>query len=113
VTLRVLASGQSSPDVDERIRAIIARNVAGQLTMGRNWLDNESAYPRLGGTAASAMIVAGDRDHPDFIRIARLLAGRIPGARLKILPGADHLLPMRTAAAFTGLLAGYLDSLQR
>jgi 3-oxoadipate enol-lactonase len=113
VTLRVLASWQSSPDVDERIRAIIARNVAGQLTMGTNWLDNEPAYPRLGGLAVPAMIVAGDRDHPDFVRIARLLAGRIPGARLEILPGADHLLPMRTAAAFTGLLAGFLDSLQR
>jgi hypothetical protein len=54
--------------------------------------------------------VAGDRDHPDFPRIAGPLAGRIPGARLEILP-ADHLPPMRTAAAFTGLLAGFLDSL--
>jgi hypothetical protein len=33
--------------------------------------------------------------------------------RLEILRGAGHLLPMRTAAAFDRLLAGFLDSLQR
>jgi pimeloyl-ACP methyl ester carboxylesterase len=43
----------------------------------------------------------------------RLLADRIPGARLEILPGADHVPPMRTATAFAGLLAGCMDSLQR
>jgi pimeloyl-ACP methyl ester carboxylesterase len=44
VTIRVLASGQSGPGVEERIRAVIADNVAGQLTMGKNWLDSEPAY---------------------------------------------------------------------
>ncbi|MGH3274195.1 MAG: alpha/beta fold hydrolase [Streptosporangiaceae bacterium] len=113
VTIQALASARSSPDVEQRVRAIIAANVAGQLTMGRNWLDNEPAYPRLGGIAVPTLVVAGDRDHPDFVRVARLLAAKISGARLEILPGADHLLPMRTAAAFTGLLAGFLDSLPR
>ncbi|MGH3826901.1 MAG: alpha/beta fold hydrolase [Pseudonocardiaceae bacterium] len=41
-------------------------------------------------------IRTGDRDHPDFARVARLLAAKIPGARLEILPDADHLPPMRT-----------------
>jgi 3-oxoadipate enol-lactonase len=111
--IRVLAEGRSSPDVDERIQAIIADNVAGQFMMGKNWLDSEPAYPRLGDIAVPTLVVAGDRDNPNFARVAGLLAGRIPGARLEILPGADHLLPMPAAAAFTGLLAGFLNSLQR
>lgn len=91
----MLASTRSSPEVAERIRDIIADNVAGQLTMGRNWLDGEPDYPRLGDVAVPVLVAAGDRDHPGLARIARLLTARIPGARLGILPGADHLLPMR------------------
>jgi len=47
----------------------------------------------------------------DFVRIARLLADRIPGARLLIMPGADHNVPVRAGSAFTELLAGFLGGL--
>ncbi len=55
--------------------------------------------------------VASDRDQDDFLRIARLLADEIADARLVILPGADHNVPVRAPAAFTQLLGDFLDEM--
>lgn len=85
----------------------MADNVPGQLSMGGNWTTRPPAYPRLGDIRAPVLVVAGDRDAEDFVRIARLLTDRIPGARLLIMPGADHNVPVRAGSAFTELLAGF------
>lgn len=52
------------------------------ITMGRNWLDDDPAYPQLDRIAVPTLVIAGDRDHPDFAHVARLLA-KTSGARLE------------------------------
>ncbi|MER6513882.1 alpha/beta fold hydrolase [Nonomuraea sp. NPDC001636] len=53
------------------------------------------AVELLGRVAVPTTVVAGDHDHPEIGVIARRLAAGIPGARLEIIAGADHYLPLR------------------
>jgi pimeloyl-ACP methyl ester carboxylesterase len=110
VAVRLLAGARTDPATDARIRRLIADNLSGLASMGKNWTGSAPVYPRLGGIRAPALVIAGDND-PDFVRVGGLLADRIPGVRLVIVPGADHNVPVRASAAFTGLLADFLDSL--
>ncbi len=111
MAVRLLAPLHTSPEVDERIRELLTANLAGQMTMGQNWTASPPVYPRLSSIRVPALVVAGDRDAGDFPRIARLVASKIAGACLEILPGADHNVPVRVAAAFTSLLTSFLDDL--
>jgi 3-oxoadipate enol-lactonase len=111
VAVRLLAPLRTSPEVDARIRGLLAASLTGQMAMGSNWTPSPPAYGRLSSIRVPTLVIAGDRDAGDFLRIARLIAGTIPGARLEILPGADHNVPVRAAAAFTALLASFLDGL--
>lgn len=63
---------------------------------------------RLDGIAAPALVVAGERDWPDFRAVADRLASRIPGARKEIIRGAGHLVGMESPRRFAQLLAGFL-----
>ena len=47
----------------------------------------------------------GDHDHPEIGVIARRLGEGIPGARLEIVAGADHYLPLRAPERLTEILA--------
>ncbi len=49
------------------------------------------AFDRLGGIAAPTLVVHGDADRMVPPANARLLAGRIPGARAQLWPAAGHL----------------------
>lgn len=100
---------RTDPEVDERLRRLIADNTAAIATMGRLWLDRPQAYGRLGGIAVPTLAVVGDRDLDDFLRIAKLLAGEIDAAQLEVLPGVDHIPPVRAEQAFTRLLTTFLD----
>ena len=50
------------------------------------------ALDRLGGIAAPTLVVHGTGDAVVDYRNGELLAARIPGARLELVPGAGHLL---------------------
>jgi 3-oxoadipate enol-lactonase len=40
-------------------------------------------------------MMIGDREYPMVADCGRAAAARIPGCRLTIVPGADHMLPLR------------------
>jgi 3-oxoadipate enol-lactonase len=46
------------------------------------------------------LILVGDRDNPAQPHIARYLADHIPGAKMRMVPGADHLLNLTAPEAF-------------
>ncbi len=48
------------------------------------------AYERLTGITAPALVITGDRDILVPPENSRMIAGRIPNARLLVLPGAAH-----------------------
>lgn len=66
---------------------------------------------RLAEITAPTLVVAGERDLPDFLEMARKMAAEIPGARLAMLPEAGHLVPLERPAELLGLLTEFLTPL--
>ncbi|MFE4257565.1 alpha/beta fold hydrolase [Streptomyces sp. NPDC056883] len=70
----------------------------------------EDAVGRLDRIGVPTVVVVGDHDHPEIGVIAGRLADGIPGARLEVVAGADHYLPLRAPGRLLGLLLGSEDS---
>ena len=65
-------------------------------------------HGEIAGLSMPVLVMAGERD-AKFAEIARDMASRIPGARLCILPGAGHAVPLERAAAFAEELEAFLN----
>ena len=70
--------------------------------------DKRATLPALGG--AEVEVVAATRDRLTPLPHARRLADSIPGARLTVVPGTGHMLPMERPQAVTALLAGLVTA---
>ena len=66
------------------------------------------AYSRLGGIRASSVLAIGELDYAMVRDAAAHIAGRIPGCRRVVVPGADHLLPLRAPALLADLISKYV-----
>lgn len=55
-----------------------------------------------------ALVMVGDRDKPEFIRGAEVLAETLPNARREVIEGAGHLAPLETPEAFREMLLSFL-----
>lgn len=63
------------------------------------------AVEQLDRVTVPTTVVVGDHDHPEIGVIARRLADGIPGARLEVVAGADHYLPLRTPERLAEIIA--------
>jgi pimeloyl-ACP methyl ester carboxylesterase len=54
------------------------------------------------------LILHGDKDPIVPVANGKLLAGRIPGARLEIVPGGGHLFLLTRPQAMAGLITDFL-----
>ena len=61
---------------------------------------------QLDQISAPTVVVTGAADHVVPAAAARALAKQIPGARLRLLPRAGHLLPQLHAAELAEIIAG-------
>jgi pimeloyl-ACP methyl ester carboxylesterase len=66
------------------------------------------ARARLAEVRVPALIVVGERDHPDLLAIADELTG-LPRSRKVVVPGAGHLVPLEAPAEFYALLTSFLN----
>ena len=57
---------------------------------------------------AETLVLSGDDDRLVPVANARILASRIPGARLEILPGGGHLLLFDQADVVAPILTRFL-----
>jgi poly(3-hydroxyoctanoate) depolymerase len=78
---------------------------ASQLVAGAGW----TSRPWLGRIAAPTLVLAGDRDPIVPPRNARILARKIPSARLELVPGAGHLLLFDQAVHCAAVVADFLN----
>ena len=62
------------------------------------------AYSRLGEIKAPSVLAIGDLDYPMVRDCAGRIARPIPGCRMIVVPGADHLLPLRAPDALAGII---------
>ena len=95
----------ATPEAMEQLRS------AARATISNGDLEEQDppVFGRLGEVSAPAALMVGDADYPPLIEVARQAAARIPGCELTVVPGMDHLPPLRepdlVLAAITGTLA--------
>jgi pimeloyl-ACP methyl ester carboxylesterase len=66
---------------------------------------------RLGAIAAPTLVLHGDQDHVVPVDNARLLAGRLPRAELRVIPGGGHLAFVEQADAFNEAVLEFLGQI--
>jgi 3-oxoadipate enol-lactonase len=71
----------------------------------------EPAAARLGEIHVPTRILVGDRDNPAMPHLANFLARGIAGAKVQLVPGADHLVNLSRPDAFDAALRGFVESL--
>ena len=72
--------------------------------------EEPSAVERLGEIDVPTLVVLGDRDEHTITDIGNLYAATIPNARLEMIPGADHLLPLRVPQRLHELLLDHFGA---
>lgn len=65
---------------------------------------------RLGRITCPTLVVAGDRDTTVPLRAKRLLAERVPGARLELFADSGHATPVDQPEAFNRVVLDFLGS---
>ncbi len=68
-----------------------------------------AAEARLGSVRARTTLLVGDRDNPSSAVFAKRIARGIPGARLRTVAGADHLVNLSRPSEFEAALRSALS----
>lgn len=105
---------RSLDEVDPRVRELVAKM---QMDAFRqDWPDDLKALKldppasqRLGDVAVPTLVVTGDEDVTDIIRIGDRLAREIAGAERATIGGAAHLPNLERPDEFNRLVLGFLD----
>jgi pimeloyl-ACP methyl ester carboxylesterase len=64
----------------------------------------------LAAIQAPALVLAGERDMPDFLEGAETIAAALPHARHGVIAGAGHLVPLDAPETFREQVLGFLRS---
>lgn len=94
------------PEAADRAHADRLRNEGLGLAAALRGLGTgvmEPVWDRLDQLRMPVAVVAGERD-AKFLAIARRLAGALPDARLVVVPGAGHALPLEAPEAVAAAL---------
>ncbi|MGH3170506.1 MAG: alpha/beta fold hydrolase [Trebonia sp.] len=99
---RIQANG---PGALEQLRSA-ARAV---IANGSLQEEDPAVFDRLGAITVPVAVLVGDADYPPTIEANKQVAARIPGCEFTLVPGMDHLPPLREpgliAAAIMSTLA--------
>jgi 3-oxoadipate enol-lactonase len=79
-------------------------------------MPSPAVYGRLGEVRAPTVMVRGDREYPMVAECSDTIAARIPDSRRIVVPGADHLLPLRVPGRLAEIIneqAGLPDTAGR
>jgi 3-oxoadipate enol-lactonase len=87
------------------VTAEISAAVTAFLTVGELEQRDSPVYDRLGEVRTPAVMVRGDREYPMVADAADTIASRIPGCRRIVVPGADHMLPLRVPGQLAEIIA--------
>lgn len=96
-----------------QVRAAIERTqvsgIAGALMAMASRPDSVPLLPQI---ACPTLVITGELDGPAPPADARLMAERIPGARLEIIPRAGHLSNLERPEEFTEAVRSFLRTLE-
>jgi pimeloyl-ACP methyl ester carboxylesterase len=85
-------------------RAQVNSAVTAMLAMGPVHPSEPPVYGRLAEVRAPAVMVRGDLEYPMVTEAADRIAARVPGCQHVVIPGADHLLPLRAPAELAAII---------
>ena len=103
-----------------RQRPDLASSLAGMVAgyPGQHWLGLDpqqqigpDPFDALEQVAAPTLVAVGEHDVPGFREMSAVLARRIPGAELREIAGAGHMVNLEQPAAVNGLLTQFLHGL--
>ncbi|MBH0199932.1 MAG: alpha/beta fold hydrolase [Nitrospira sp.] len=107
------ASINSNPDLVRTVRAMIEgtqiSGIAGDLMA---MAERPDSIPFLKQIVCPTQIIVGELDQATPPADAELMAERIPGARLSIIPGAAHLANLEQPDRFTQIVRFFADEVE-
>ncbi|OFV80863.1 MAG: hypothetical protein A2Y78_08805 [Acidobacteria bacterium RBG_13_68_16] len=112
LTHPLLTSAAAIPGTRERVEAMVRTFPAGEyLAAERDGPDRTwKLTDWLGEIAAPTLVVSGEHDIPDFVAMAALLAEKVPGSVLEIVPDCGHLIPLERPHATAEILLRFLQA---
>jgi pimeloyl-ACP methyl ester carboxylesterase len=91
VMRQIWAAAGATPAVMEQLRSAARAGIsAADLEQ-----QDPAAFDRLGEISVPAALMVGDADYPPLVESNRQAAARIPGCEFLLVPGMDHLPPLR------------------
>jgi pimeloyl-ACP methyl ester carboxylesterase len=110
----LLASAHARPGSRERLEAMALSFPAGEyLTTTHDAPDRDwRVVDRLGEITAPTLVVVGAHDVADFRAMAESVVAAIAGARLEVVAGSGHLVPLEAPAETARLVTDFLDGLR-
>ena len=67
---------------------------------------------RLAELTMPLLVMVGEHDLPDFVRMAEVISGQVPHAQHYVEPGAGHMANMEAPAEVTQAILAFLGSEQ-
>ncbi|HBH79271.1 MAG TPA: alpha/beta hydrolase [Nitrospira sp.] len=108
------ATIQTRPELVQRVRTMIEGNqisgIAGDLMA---MAERPDSRPLLTQISCPIQIIVGELDLPTPPADARLMAERIPDARLAVIPGAGHLSNLEQPELFNEAIRSFGSNLTR
>jgi pimeloyl-ACP methyl ester carboxylesterase len=93
-------------------RMVLDYPAADYLDEAEYALPERPAIERLHEVQAPALVVVGERDLPDFLIIADILAENLPGARKLVVPDAGHLANLERPEQVNPALLSFLAAVE-
>lgn len=113
VMMPVLFGPHAAPELLDEWRGIISGSPAeGVAAALRAMADRADSVPTLPMIDAPTQVLVGEHDAITTPDMARAMHGAIPGARLDIIPGSGHMLPVEQPRAFEAALSSFLGGLE-
>ncbi len=111
LTLSLWSASRSRPEVMKAIERATASSAARFRMAAPPFAPiTPPAIGRLGEISAATLVVSGDRDTPGNRANSETVARGIAGARLIVIPGADHAIPIGWARELNEALLGFLKT---
>ena len=88
---RIWADAGPTPEVMEQLRS----GARAELSSADMQQEDPPVYGRLGEISVPTSLLVGDADYPPLVQANREAAARIRGCELTVVPGLDHLPPLR------------------
>lgn len=111
VTMVRRSSAAMGTGADPEVTALLKAVVPAWFAVHPHQVPDPPAYDRLGELDVPCVLVIGERDAPEVVRVNETMAQRIPGCRLVRLAHSDHFPTVRDPdAVVDAILEAYAEA---